>query len=227
MYNSDCLTVPSSSQPLQPLLTTSRLLSSSVCVMARQAFPSTRSPYPLSYGAFSSSPTDETLWWGVPTVSTHIVIHEINHGLHVFPDIPCLPRPSRSYKQDPRISEDLDVQVISLEGPLRRRRPSAALHSAWHIAPAASDEPPSISRCPSLMSSSSIASHPSNSSLNSHSTRKRRRTLRHKYSPPGQSLRELRCMESEASLKQVYETQLNAYLDGSIFGRFGRSETNR
>jgi len=195
--------------------------------MARQTLTSSRSPYPLSYGAFNSSPTEETFWWAFPERSTDIAIHGVDHELYMYTDVPRLPLPSKNHRQDPRDSKDIDVQIIHLEGPLSSGRPISTLRSASQTAPGASVEPPSISRCPSLTSASSITSRPSIASLSSHSTSRQRPTLRHKYSPPGRSLRELRCMESEVCLKRVYEAQLNAYLDGTIFTCFGRSEMNR
>ncbi|KKY28332.1 hypothetical protein UCDDS831_g00302 [Diplodia seriata] len=43
------------------------------------------------------------------------------------------------------------------------------------------------------------------------------RTLRRKFSPRNESLREIRARDSEICLQRVYEREVMMYLDGSIF----------
>ena len=124
-----------------------------------------------------------------------------------------------------------DVNLFSSMGPDLQRTASFCSHtrrSASTIWPHEHDssQERGHGRRPSTSSSTTSSSGLSSSSYESMldaedqsplmRIRRRRPSLRRTKCPVQGSLRELRAMQSEACLKQVYERQTLAYLDGTI-----------
>ncbi|GME40585.1 uncharacterized protein LTHEOB_12660 [Neofusicoccum parvum] len=159
-------------------------------------------PSRLTFSAISTSSSSSLASSRASTDSSRpekvlAIIHEIDAALHYTNST----RSSRRQRPAARLPPAPD-------GTQQPAPPTASL-------PASPHHPPRL-RPASISSYSSVSSSSSAGDPSSPSTRAAR-TLRRRFSPRDESLREVRARDSDACLQRVYERQLMTYLDGSIF----------